>query len=185
MKQKITLGMLIFLSLNTYGQQVKVRGGVRAGLAFSNSKIDPRDNYPGTAGRTGLLGGGFVNFYLPKNFLLQPAVLFVRKGGRNYDALSVGYLEIPITLLYKMGADKGGIFFGGGLSPAFRTSPESYGYYENFKKFDLGINVSAGYMFPIGFSVNLGYSLGILDVSADETFSMYNRYFGLAAGYEF
>ncbi len=185
MKAKITIALLLFFSLHIYSQPVKVRPGLKAGLSFTEVKIKPPSNYPGDNRRTGLIGGGFINIYLDKKLFLQPAAIFVRKGGRNYSSFSMSYLEIPLCILYKSGREKGGLFFGGGLSPAFNISRNDYGYQEDVKKFDFGINASAGYLFPIGFSMNLGYTIGILNVSGDEAYTMHNRYFALTAGYEF
>ncbi len=186
MKIKGSVIILVLFSLNVFSQPLKVKVGIKAGISFANSKIVSQGNYPSIVpNRAGLTAGGFLNIYPGKNLMIQPAVMFVSKGGRYYDGLRMGYLEIPINVLYKPASQKGTYFFGGGFSPAFELNGDYYGYQPDMKKFDLGINVLAGYVFPIGFSINLGYTHGILDISNEETYSLRNRYFAITAGYEF
>jgi hypothetical protein len=180
----------LFLTLHIYAQSEKdIKFGFKAGLAFSSSQIEYQANIPTeTSGtKTSLLLGIFLNIPVNKSLFFQPAVFFLSKGIKNQygDNFGYNYFEVPLNILYKSPAKNGMFFMGGGLSPAFKVSE----YYNGnaLKKFDLGLNVLAGYQSPIGFSINLGYTYGLLNVSTnkEEVKNFKNRYFSVSAGYEF
>ena len=80
---------------------------------------------------------------------------------------------------------KGIYFWGGGLSPAIVLNRYLNG--SEIKSFDLGINVLAGYQFPMGFSINLGYTYGLLNLSSNKSYisKIQNKYFSLTTSFEF
>ena len=194
MKNKFATITLLLFTLNVYSQQAgKVKFGIKLGAVFAKSKIEyTGTDYPYNFNmKTGLSIGGYADFLVSKNFVFQPALLYVRKGAKvtglySYnEPLYFNYFEIPLNILYRPAAKKGMYFFGIGLSPAIRLN-----YYYNgsqLKSFDLGINALAGYQFPIGFSINLNYTYGIMNVSENKEFisTIQNKYFSLTVGYEF
>jgi len=94
------------------------------------------------------------------------------------------YLEIPLNIHYKAQTKRGIFLSGGGVSPAFILN----NYYGNqIKQFDLGINILTSYLWPMGFSINLGYTYGLLNLSSNKSYisKIQNKYFSLTAGYEF
>ena len=97
--------------------------------------------------------------------------------------LFYNYFELPLNVLYKLPSNNSKYYLGGGLSPAIKTKDYYYGGLT--KEFDLGINLSAAFKVPIGFSINLNYTYGLLNVSGFGTSEIKNRYLGLTAGYEF
>jgi hypothetical protein len=192
MKRKFCIPILLFLSINVYAQHLKVKAGIKAGLALAKSKPDYGDSYPSpeTKMKFGMLAGGFLTIYLRDNFLFQPGVQYIRKGYKSDDGTghfyrqSYNYFEVPLNILFKPGHKKDSPYFlGAGLSPAFSANR----YYAGIKKFDLGVNVLATYVFPIGFSISLGYTHGILNVAANNTNSNsdHNRNLFATVGYEF
>jgi hypothetical protein len=193
MKRKISIAILIFLSLNVYGQHVKVKGGIKGGFTLAKSKLDYAGSYPSqdTKMKVGLLGGGFLNISLKDNLLFQPGLQYVRKGlkmdpgyGDHFYNRTFNYFEVPLNLLFNAGKNKKSPYFlGTGVSPAFNANRYNG---SGLKKFDLGVNLLAEYIFPIGFSINLGYTHGILNVgNTDYGQSIHNRNFSATAGYEF
>lgn len=193
MKETIIVAILIFLSANVCGQHMKIKPGIRAGVALANSRLTFADNFssPDPKMKVGLLGGGFLNIYLKDNLILQPGVHYIRKGyrdrgyGDRYYNYSVNYFEFPVNIVFKPGKKSSPYFFGGGLSPALNSKRDDD--YSQEKKFDLGLNVLAGYGFPIGFSINFGYTHGLLNVAANRVYikEIYNRNFFGTVAYEF
>lgn len=195
MKKKFCAIILFLFTINAYGQPAsKVKFEIKLGAAFAKSKIEyTGTDYPYNFNmKTGLVFGGYADFLVSKNIVFQPGLLYVRKGANvanqySYnEPLYFNYLEIPLNILYRPPSKKGMYFFGVGLSPALRLN-NSYNYGNPLKTFDLGINILAGYQFPIGFSINLNYTYGILNVSENKEYisTIQNKYFSLTVGYEF
>ena len=194
MKKKLCCSILLLLTMNAYCQQAStIKFGIKLGAAFAKSKLEFTNNSVPYNLKTkiGLMAGCYVDFLVNEKMLFQPALLYVRKGakeqtGYRYSpSLIYNYLEIPLNILYRSPTKNGRYFFGGGLSPAIKLS--SYIYGSELKSFDLGLNVLTGYQFPIGFSINLGYTNGVLNVSNMKEYigKIQNRYFSLTIGYEF
>lgn len=194
MKKKFYCSILLLLTMNAYRQQAStIKFGIKFGAAFAKNKLEFTNNSVPYNLKTkiGLMAGCYVDFLVNEKMLFQPALLYVRKGakeqtGYTYSpSLIYNYLEIPLNILYRSPAKNGRYFFGGGLSPAFRFTNHLYG--NELKSFDLGANVLAGYQFPMGFSINLGYTYGMLNVSKfkESISKIQNRYFSLPVGYEF
>jgi Outer membrane protein beta-barrel domain len=193
MMKKILCGVFLLAVINVYSQSVnKLSYGIKTGLAFANTQKGYNNNSASEIKvKTGFMAGGFLNFSLGKSLVFQPALLYVRKGGNEFTGNSYSipfhfnYLEIPLNLLYKSGTGRGTYFLGGGLSPALHLNSEYYG--SEIKDFDLGINFLAVYKIPIGFSINLGYTYGLINASSNKGYikTIKNRYFSITVGYEF
>jgi hypothetical protein len=175
----------------------KTRFGIRLGISVAKTHLryDPVF-YPDSdekGARVGIIGGGLVAIRLNKKVVFQPELLLVGKGVKEirlgYDYNNrVTYIEMPLYLLFKPEGAKGSFFIGGGPAPSFFIGENIfYSGYNYFNKFDLGLNVLAGYELPLGFSLNLQYTHGLLNVSKNESTLpiVKNRCFGLTAGYLF
>lgn len=150
------------------------------------------------------------------DFYFQPGLLFTTKGfkdkysmvdeGINVSGdfkMNVNYLELPLNLAYKPLLGDGNLIlaFGpylgyaiggkskisaGGLSIEndldFGSDDE-----DDLKPFDMGANLSFGYMFSGGFSVQFNTQLGLINIlpGGDSDNSMKNTGFGLSVGYRF
>lgn len=188
---------LLLSSLNTYSQSViytaskKFTYGIKMGVAFANLRGNEEYRIASITNQTkiGLLAGVYGSVLLGQHAVFQPALLYVRKGARvmnTYAPVSYqyNYFELPLNVLYKLPLKNGKYYLGGGLAPAIKTA--GYDIYRDLnKRFDLGINLLAAYKVPIGFSINLNYTYGLLNVSGFSTAEIKNRYVGLTAGYEF
>ena len=182
--------LILLFSYPSFGQDTKAGWGIKIGAGLSKPNIDYVNTVSPTVEREkfGIILGGFVNITGKKNMIIQPGVQYVRKGWKegytNGYQESMNYFEIPINLLFKLKERKQHFYIGAGLSPAFSATSA---YRTGIKSFDLGINALAGYVLPIGFSVNLGYTHGLLNATADKNYitNIRNRYFALTAGYEF
>lgn len=175
----------------------KIRFGIKAGVSIANVKIEYN---PGTTpgngkptSKLGALAGVFARMDLGKNACFQPELLMVGKGmkenNQNYSyRTDLTYLELPLNILYTPATSKGSFFIGGGLAPAYYIGKNVfYSGYTGFKKFDFGINILTGYESPMGFSINLHYTYGLLNISGNRTDIPVakNRCFGLSVGYTF
>ncbi|MGZ8540962.1 MAG: porin family protein, partial [Chitinophagaceae bacterium] len=172
----------------------KIRFGVKAGITVATCPVE----YSSTAivigypkYKLGVMGGVFAGILLSKKVCFQPELLIVGKGMKE-DNQSYGvrtdltYLELPLNLLYKPTNPKGSFFVGGGPAPAIYIGENVfYSGPQYFKKFDFGINILAGYELPIGFSINLHYTHGLINISDNKTDLPLtkNRCFGLSVGY--
>jgi hypothetical protein len=192
MKKKFFSVILILAGVCAYSQPGnKLKYGIKLGLAFANTKLDYTDVSPKIKAKTGFTAGGFVDLPISKSTIFQAALLYVRKGGKEAEVngytypFNYNYLEIPLNILYKSKAGNGNYFLGGGFSPAFHLNSAYYG--NAIKGFDLGINLLASYQTAIGFSINLGYTYGLLNAAGKNDYitKIQNRYFSITAGYEF
>lgn len=174
----------------------KVKYGIKAGVTLAKSKVelDPgvTPYYDKLVFKAGAMGGVFAQIDAGKNTCFQPELLIVGKGMKEkYETYSYRndftYIELPLNFLYKPVTSKGSFFIGGGPSPAYYIGENIfYGGQYYIKKFDLGINLLAGYEVPIGFSINLHYTHGLTNISRSaEVPVTKNRCIGLSVGYTF
>jgi hypothetical protein len=187
MKKQLITVIILFAALNVFSQQEdKIKFGIKTGIAFTNTKLVYVNDPPlgSLQTKNGFILGCFLNISFSKNVVFQPSVLYVGKGYNNYYYYAYHYLEIPLNILYKTQTKSGIFLLGGGVSPAFILSTYSG---NQIKKFDFGINVLAGYQLPIGFSINVGYTYGLLNLSNNKNYisNIQNKYLGLTVGYEF
>jgi hypothetical protein len=193
MKKLLCFFLFSLFSTGIYSQQGKIKFGIQMGAAFAKSKMDyvNQAGDPALATKNGFIAGCFLNYTLSDKLIMQPALLYVRKGAlqnfQNSFNLSAryNYIELPLNILYKAKTVTGMYLLGGGLSPAFKLN--SIISTNEVKSFDLGVNALAMYQFTIGFSVNLRYTYSLLNTSAVKSnFSkIQHKYFSLTAGYEF
>ena len=173
----------------------KIRFGIKAGVAIASLKIeyDPAVTAGDHKSKGGALAGIFLQMLLGKTASFQPELLVIGKGtkenSQNYFyRTDLTYLELPLNLLYKKSTAKGSFFIGGGPAPSFYIGESVfYSGYQGFKKFDVGVNILAGYELPIGFSINLHYTHGLLNITYDRTNVpvIKNRCAGISVGYIF
>jgi hypothetical protein len=123
---------------------------------------------------------------------------FVQKGAKDKEGdakVTLNYLELVVDLVYQYNLEdaKGTVF--GGLGPYFGyglggkysgngISQKAFGGTDGLKRFDFGLQLMAGYAFPVGMSVRLGYELGLYNKApTDSDFTSKNRAFSVNLGY--
>ncbi|MES2827816.1 MAG: outer membrane beta-barrel protein [Bacteroidota bacterium] len=127
--------------------------------------------------------------------------------------VNITYLEVPINLLYTIPNSKGAFFFGGGTYYALGIDAymgvdftmdgdkssftdanfgfgkpqynEDTGMKGGLKRSDFGVNLLTGYRFNNGLGFNLGYGVGILNISQMEEARFRNRILSLGVGFDF
>lgn len=142
---------------------------------------------------TGMAVGIALQVVWPKGFVLQPEVLYSKKGcmfagsGLKYD---IDYVEVPLMIMYRLHMAE--------LKPFAFVAP--YGAYaiklteigemtsndtfsNRINKWDYGIGAGAGFdIWKIQLSFK--YSWGFAQV-ASETFTIRNKVFAVSAGFLF
>jgi hypothetical protein len=189
--------------------------GLRAGVNFQN--INGKD-FEGDKLENDLVprwhAGVNVEFPIAPDFFIQPGILFSTKGAKIPDAvntpkINLGYVEVPLNLIYKPLLGTGHVILGFGPYVAYGltgkvkfenddeadveftgtvdANPEEGVWY--FKPLDIGANMLAGYEFSNGFSFQLNTQLGLTDINPDyegipdDESKLTNTGFGLSLGY--
>lgn len=221
MKAKLMLiSILTILTATIINAQSKTNFGVRGGVNFYNitgkeMDGDKLDNKLKTGFNLGL------NAEIPIgiDFYVQPGVIYSSKGASDVfgtdNRINVGYIEVPVNLLFKPELGTGKLLLGFGPYVAFGVGG-NYIYDANgnnkrpikfkgevslaeaisadqyyMKGFDAGANFLFGYEWANRFSVQLNAQLGLVDIYTKVEnidpgkASQKNTGFGLSAGYRF
>jgi hypothetical protein len=139
--------------------------------------------------------GGSLTFNPDKRLFEQVEVLLSAKSfgdkttftnGGLYPVYNVNiyYLEIPLSLLYKLQAKKKFFYTGGGLVPAFRARSN---YNRSASPMDLGLNAAFGFQNADDFSLQLSFTKGLIPIHEDYNAPGNQRFttVGLTLGYTF
>ena len=131
-----------------------------------------------------------VNAQIPivPQFYFQPGLLFSTKGAKYSDGSTakLSYIELPLNAVYKALVGNGYFMLGFGPYVGYAISTSG----GDFKAFDAGGNIFAGYELAGGLFFQLNTQLGMLniydgsDISEDKS-SVKNTGFGLSLGYRF
>ena len=194
--------MVLLLSLLVGGSTLFAQGlGLRAGVNFQNltgdgvedGKMAPRFNI-----------GVDYEIAVAPDFYFAPGLLFATKGykfevGGVEEKVTLNYLEVPLNLVYKPVLGDGnlivafGPYVGYGLGGKAKSDEgdtdiemgsEEEGSLYNYKAFDMGANLSFGYMFGAGLSLQFNTQLGLVNISHGDD-AVKNTGFGLSLGYRF
>ncbi|MDB5137945.1 MAG: PorT family protein [Mucilaginibacter sp.] len=196
----------------TFAQSIKF--GVKAGFNMSTQSLSKDDPLSGFKYQytTGFNAGVILDIDF-KNFSLEPGVSFTTKGEKRpsqqlpanfsgpagYNApqatFTLDYIEASFNAFYNIHVAPGAIIhLGGGtylgngiaasatgLKASFNNDPNAAIHYKNP---DYGVNFIAGVKLKKKILIDLGYSLGIADVSPNSS-SLKNRVASLSVGYLF
>jgi hypothetical protein len=222
MKNKwiITVAFLILAGFSAQAQGISF--GLRGGFDLQN--INGKD-FDGAALDLSLVprfnAGVVVEIPVAPDFFIQPGVLFSTKGAKANDVLfgqnlsleyNLGYIEVPISFLYKPVLGNGrfllgfGPYLGYGITGKVEytinntTTTEDIEYtkeyagllpeFNKFKPLDFGANVFFGYELAGGLSFQINTQLGLAEINAENTSisseaSFKNTGFGISLGYRF
>ncbi len=202
MKTKILAVVISTLFTTAIFAQSKTTFGIRAGVNFQNlNGRDEDDDKLDNKLKTGFNAG--VNAEIPVgiDFYLQPGVLFTTKGAKAKEGdfkINLSYVEIPVNFIYKPELGTGRMVLGFGPYAAFAvggktkhpdTDIEFGDQPDEWKRFDAGANLLAGYEFSNKLSFQLNAGLGLLKLNnrpdGDENSSVKNTGFGVSLGYRF
>jgi len=123
------------------------------------------------------------------------------------QTLTIHYIDIPLSMVYKTGTQgKGRFTIGIGATPGYITggrnklhqsgTDSGVAFSNSFNKpilstdptpvarFDIGVNLSAGYELPTGLFFRAYYTSGVQDIGRGTEIDK-NRMWGISAGYLF
>ena len=190
-----------------------VTAGVKVGFVLNSipnagQVIDQISGYESVdvSAKTGLVGGGFVQFAFNDNFSLQPEMMFVMKGV-NLDlrdnlgtaSASVNYLEFPIFMRFNRSLNdmlRGFVMAGPSFGVKVGTGGTlngAQGAVEGSRDFDIDPAIESkdfGLAFAGGlewqkFMIEARYVLGLTDIATDIYFhedNLTNRSFSIMVG---
>jgi hypothetical protein len=214
MKTKLILIVAaICMSAVTFAQVGRPAFGLRAGVNFQNlnGKDENDDNLENDL-KTGFHVGVTGDIPFAQDFYIQPGLLYSTKGAKIEGSdvkVNIGYLEIPINLLYKPLLGEGRLLMGFGPYVAFGLNGKVKGddaeYDIEFdketsvtdpdftiKRFDAGANLLFGYEFTQRLSAQLNAQLGLLNMAPEyadapnlDPGTIKNTGFGVSLGYKF
>jgi hypothetical protein len=126
-----------------------------------------------------------VNIQIPvaPEFYFQPGLLFTTKGAKNLTGtFKLSYIELPLNFVYKGLLGNGYVMVGFGPYVGYAITTKG----GDFKAFDAGGNIFAGYEMAGGIFCQLNTQFGMLNIkdSSDKS-SIKNTGFGLSIGYRF
>jgi hypothetical protein len=198
--------------------------GLRAGVNFQNiNGRDASDNKLKNDLLTGFNIGVNAEIPIAPQFYFQPGLLYSIKGAKNSEVIlgqtikstiRIGYIELPLNLLFKPMLGTGNLllgfgpyialgvggktkFEGGGSNSSenikFKknvaaTDPQNVAY---FRPMDAGANLLAGYQFSNKLSFQLNAQLGLTKINptyqgaTNDKTSAKNTGFGVSLGYRF
>lgn len=222
--KKIVFALFALMILAGFTAQTQAQGvsfGLRAGFQMQN--LNGKD-IDGDALELDLVprfnAGAFAEIPVAPDFYFQPALLFSTKGAKSSEEFlgqdleiefNLGYLELPLSLLYKPVLGNGrfmlgfGPYLGYGIAGKAKYSLnnttteediewnneyEMDGGIAQFKPLDFGANVFFGYELAMGLSFQLNTQLGLSNINpdsgeGDDESSVKNTGFGISLGYRF
>jgi hypothetical protein len=132
------------------------------------------------------------------SLVIAEGLQFIQKGAKDQGdngKTTLNYLELLGDAVYQYNLENyagslfagAGPYFGYGLGGKFSgagISAPAFGGNGGYKRFDFGLQVMAGYAFPTGVNIRLGYEYGLSNKApGGSDFTSRNRAFSVNAGY--
>lgn len=211
MKKTFLLLFLLTAAFKTFSQ--KTTFGIKAGFNFTNQAITGDNTFLSPQNTAGFQIGGIIDLGF-KHFSLQPGILFTTKGtefkvdqydeninyiGSSISRIKLYYIEVPINLLYKLPISSGKVYLGGGPHLGYGISGSmkggltggstqtnlTFGNNGDYKNPDFGINFIGGYEFKQRLTLDMGYELGLINISNAKNREVKNQVLNFSVGYFF
>lgn len=212
---KKTMLALVVLTTIMITSDAQVRFGVHAGIAVSNVDLKIDGDEESVDSRVGPTLGILADVPINENFVFQPALNFVQKGGNQEESgggitykytIALSYLEVPMNFMYRSAGGSGSFFVGAGPVVSFGLSGKekikisgggmdeeeeedlNFGDGDDeLKPLELGGNIVVGYELSNGVFIAGNYSMGFSNLANVDTDnnSWKNRYFGIKLGMRF
>ncbi len=207
----VLLAAALVVSFTAFSQVGRPSFGIRAGVNFQNlNGKDSDDDRLENSLKVGFNVGVVGEVPIAEDFYIQPGVLYSTKGAKldvSNDKVNIGYIEIPINLLYKPVLGEGRLLMGFGPYVAFGINGKIKGdgvdekiKFDSetsitefapltLKRFDAGANLLFGYEFTQRLSAQLNAQLGLVNIYPDITGlptdlgTLKNTGFGISLGY--
>lgn len=203
MKKFLSLLSLCTMLLCGSANSQKAKVGISAGGTIGSYKIKAESVSLTSKGKAGITVGIFADVPLGGSGSFMPALNFVQKGGTLKsegikDKLTSNYLELPLNFVRNAKLSNGKFFIGGGPSLNVGISGKNkweaegssgndkikFGKDEDFRRFDVGLNVVTGFVAKSGTMLSLNYNYGVSNSvdAGDSDGKFRNRYVGLRIG---
>jgi len=189
MKTKlISIALILMLSVPLAIAQSTDKGktsfAILGGVNFQN--LNGKDDSGNKLENDMILGYHIgVNIQLPvaPEFYFQPGLLFSTKGAKNSTiTYKLSYIELPLNFVYKGLLGNGFVMVGFGPYVGYAITTKG----GDFKSFDAGGNIFAGYEMAGGIFLQLNTQFGMLNIKdTSDKSSFKNTGFGLSIGYRF
>lgn len=156
--------------------------GVRAGMNLSSVGGDMK-----TDSKIGFKAGVSADIAIVQSFYINTGLFYSMQGyepkGKG-DGMTAGYLNLPIYASYRLNfAEESQLQINFGPYVAYGLHGDD-GYFDNAKRFDMGLGVGAGYTFKRWY-LGLDYQFGLMNISDVDGFSAKNKNFSITLGYNF
>lgn len=207
MKRILLLAVMAIAVTTISAQGLGLRGGVNLSNLAGDGVSDEAKM------KTGFHLGLDYEIAVAPDFYFAPGLLFSTKGFKVEESEggvsaeyseTLNYLEVPLNLVYKPLLGEGnlivafGPYLGYGIGGKWKAEGEIAEFFgskdgdinfgsddeDAYKAFDMGANISFGYMFAGGLSVQLNTQLGLISIANGDG-SVKNTGFGLGLGYRF
>ncbi len=207
-------------AIGSFKSYAQVSYGIQGGgnMGFAQTEYGGNDDVSNKA-RLGFLAGTVVEIPFG-SVSFRPEINYIQKGFKNEgsDNLNgvttttktkarLNYIEMPLNFVYNIDAGSGKVFFGVGPNIAYGVSgnyrvsgqPAKDVEFDNdestsgqrYKRWDIGADAIAGYRCSMGLFVDLGFTLGLTDISTNRStsnpyyFTQKNHGLNLKVGYLF
>jgi Outer membrane protein beta-barrel domain len=180
MKKALVLLVVSFLIAGSSFAQVKISGGVLAGLNMANVKVDPTPAGVDFSNLTGFAVGGVLNFEFAGGFGIQVEPMYIQNGakvssGGTEAKIKANYIDIPAMLVYTFATGQGQVepyVMAGPVLGIRLSAKETDGSDVDIKDFIKSTNFSgtfgAGVKIPVGMNrvfVEGRYTIGFSDIN--------------------
>lgn len=204
MKKAIALGILVIAcSLGATAQP-----GITGGWNMNNYHYETRGVQHSRSGVSGFNLGVFYRAPLSRHFIVEPALLFSRKGAQNnnttfpvdYYRTRLDYVELAVPFMYRAPIDRRMDFsVGAGPFASVLAHADVLTHYSNgdrvrddysigtgnpddFAPLDAGLRFGAGLRFARNLMLSANYDLGLADVAPQASDEIRTRTFSLNLG---
>lgn len=193
--QRATSSSSSFFSTQKADQPVTF--SIRGGVNFSNVTISDGGFSVSPKNHTGFHAGVAVDFPLVESFYLQSGLYYTVKGfkiGFADTKANSAYLELPILASYRYNFSDAvqlqvnfGPYLAYGVGGEYKNSIDGkedfFGY--QFKRFDMGLQVGAGFTFARHYYIGFAYEAGLVNIAKNFDGKVKNSNFFISAGYQF
>ncbi|MEN4760543.1 porin family protein [Chryseobacterium sp. C39-AII1] len=159
--KKLLLGLAVVAGSFTFAQTF----GLKAGLNVSSISHDEMK------AKAGFYGGAFVNIPVAKDFSVQPEVLYNGAGAKfddsSDDKINLSYISVPVMFQYNALPNlylEAGPQFSFLIDSKYKGNSVSVDS-DDFKGFDFGIGLGAGYYVTKNIGITARFVAGLTDVA--------------------
>ncbi len=125
--------------------------------------------------------GQGLNYLVGINYLMLKSEI---EHTNVTSEFQLDYLSLVLGAKYYISGSNAGFYMRGNLDPSILINSKTKNADDDFKDFDIMAQIGLGMTFPgaTNFSIDLGYSMGLMDISKDDDISAKNQGLALTFG---